>query len=1347
MAFDIKKAFFIETLFKKWYSIIRVIIENRRCPMTKVLESHASAQTSYVGEVGSISSGNLSTAQMSQANVNLEIPDGGTKGIVTLDFDEIINDTAAPEADGAPSSFGDISANQMSASHDSSGPDAGGITGSNAGVNGVTPVASGGATGAMSASSVDASASVSFDGGGAGSIGSGDAGNGSHGDGSAIGGASANGIDGRMVYADDAVYQGPEVVTSDTDINIEELLSLSPDDLKSLIGQMTPDQYRQFIDGVEKYYQNKIDNLSQLLENLNSLYNELDPFARDLDVLYGLTEMKNSVDSYIMEQVGYVQTGMKNDVLDAAGITLEQFLSLTEEEKIDLLRQYDPSVKGQLEVYEERVREIDQLVEEQYGAMGIHTYAQLQESISMLKSSIAETNQSILMLSNYRDSAQFDYLLFSSEYADFETHPLTDEELQGIRDSLVIQGRSAWYDFNSFHEKFPDVSPLDYLRVVTQNNPNPNLVPIRGLANQEALLKAITASPYLPDYEKTFQFLFAQDPEQAYEFLKATDYQLNNVVGQIRAQQFLASLYEKGEDYNFLKAILNELGVSGKGLLDGLGSFGDGVGYTIEAICALFTNNYNRQLSVDDYEKMYILYGLMSTNAKLKNGLIVDNGDGTYSNNTDPNVNPYGIIDFSTDYAGLFLSNNYEISQGIGNMLPSIALSYVCPAAGMWALGISAGGNAYHNAMVNNNDYYSSVVYGIFNGFSEAVTERLFGGIPFLSDVKVTSWKTLFQAMGREFTQESLQGVMDLFARRDFLGEELPDFSDVEAWKEIGLDLLKQGGYGAITAGILQSPNFALSVYNLHSINQYLADNNITTEQQQKALEQLRAAHPELANLTDADIRMQYGQQLAAQAMINKTAQENHVSVEVANVMLSFSVDAVVATFMIEHGCTLEEALSVVDADIPFNLFNYSNSGHVLNPKTVRANILKMCNGNIQNLPTVMEQLINQYMNSQNGRVVYDIRLICREGLTLLQQISFPKAEELIGKLMTRAINDIGLNTVVDPDSGIIIRYINGMNWNNQLNTPEYILSLLQQLPPALQKEVHEINFYDTFNPYDFYWEREYQDHDFYSAATGGDGVVNFWAANQRYSLGLLAHEIAHTIDRTWAANMGVTGKLSESALWAQAAQSDYNTSGLMGVSEYARTAFNGKGTFVEDFADAIALYYTNPNALDQFPARKAILEQLLPKVPAYSSISTTYDQVYDILVDKYGEEEANWRLKQYYETGNINYITRDGGARDMLSQFTFDEFRQYLDQIEAQQLNDKFQAIDLSWKLCFQSLVQKYGYDTAIAQLQAFIDSGDISYITRLNGARDSITYSIDDYRDYIRSINNGSLDISNLY
>ena len=152
-------------------------------------------------------------------------------------------------------------------------------------------------------------------------------------------------------------------------------------------------------------------------------------------------------------------------------------------------------------------------------------------------------------------------------------------------------------------------------------------------------------------------------------------------------------------------------------------------------------------------------------------------------------------------------------------------------------------------------------------------------------------------------------------------------------------------------------------------------------------------------------------------------------------------------------------------------------------------------------------------------------------------------------------------------------------------------MSDFNKLPPEMVALVKEIEIYDVTNPDDYYWEKEYGIDDFCCAATGGDGTISFWGTGA-YSPNIVPHEVAHCYDTAYTAQWGVTGdRISTSQVWLDAMASDEAATGLNGVTDYARNS----NSSVEDFAEAVALYYTNPSALDQFPARKALLEQYLP--------------------------------------------------------------------------------------------------------------------------------------------------------
>ena len=278
----------------------------------------------------------------------------------------------------------------------------------------------------------------------------------------------------------------------------------------------------------------------------------------------------------------------------------------------------------------------------------------------------------------------------------------------------------------------------------------------------ESLVKASETNP---DLLKLYNWYYDNKGEDAASKYLDDMYDLfNQIVGQQRAKEFLSTLKD---DKNIGNVVMNHLGISGKGLDDGLKSFEDGL---------LSWFNDSDVYSSSDYEKMYILQEL----SKKKNGYSV----------------------------------NYEVSQGIGNMLPSIFIScvpIVGQSAGTFTLGASAGGGSYHEALVSGYSKDKAIMYGLLAGSSEALLQRFLGGIPGLSDVNVTNFSTYLKAMAKEGVEEGAQQVLDsTVLRTNILGEDV-DFDQLV--KDVG----KSAAYGALTAGILNGG--AVVVKGVNSVN------------------------------------------------------------------------------------------------------------------------------------------------------------------------------------------------------------------------------------------------------------------------------------------------------------------------------------------------------------------------------------------------------------------------------------------------------------------------------------------------------------------------------------------------
>ena len=193
-------------------------------------------------------------------------------------------------------------------------------------------------------------------------------------------------------------------------------------------------------------------------------------------------------------------------------------------------------------------------------------------------------------------------------------------------------------------------------------------------------------------------------------------------------------------------------------------------------------------------------------------------------------------------------------------------------------------------------------------------------------------------------------------------------------------------------------------------------------------------------------------------------------------------------------------------------------------------------------------------------------------------------------------INERGLSTFFDPQRNLTIRYLNNLDKNYQVTTYEQVAKILDELPPEMSSTVSDITFIDLYNPDDFLWEQQYGIRDFRSAATGGVGTITFYKKNileGTLPKDVVVHEVAHNYDWQYGSLWGgIEGRISESPTWKNAMLQDQRLSGQTGVTSYAIES----GSSVEDFAESVVLYYTNPKALDMFPARKALLDEYMVK-------------------------------------------------------------------------------------------------------------------------------------------------------
>ena len=594
--------------------------------------------------------------------------------------------------------------------------------------------------------------------------------------------------------------------TSNVNTNLEGVsdVELSEEELKLLLGEMSQEDYDKFIEGMETYYGEQVDFLESLLHTENG-----DGYQDILDKVNNLITLVTN---------GY--SGMAYNYQDQINQLLEP------------LKKY-----------------------------GVNSVTEAFAFKREMEEHVNQLNESIKMTKNVRDSAKYDYLEYLKDYANFKTKEITQADLDSLdKDANMYDPLNATiiaasvggayngqnyersYSYTQYSKLHPEISPVEFVKMIQEKNPDGRYV-VYDIANFDELKTLVTISDNNPQLAKTYAYLFEQDPEKAKQFLKDCEYEINNYKGQLEAKQFLDILATVDGKDELDEIVYNEFGVHLEGLMDGLSQFGEGVGYSVEALGTLLgICEENRVMSPSEYKRMYILQALLSKEDKEKLGLI--NSDGS-------SANPNSIIDFSKEYTGSFLSNNYEISQGIGNMLPSIAISMVNPVAGSVAMGVSAG-----------YDYMASLLYGLITGSSEAITERILGGLPGLSETSVTGLKTWLNSMRKEANQEMFQGVLDAIVRNMVFGEPLPE--SAEDWEEFAKDILKQGAYGAITAGYMNAPSAFSGIINTKIFNNYISQHNISESEIANILKQLKEQNPELAKFTDEEIIAKFGKKIIA---------------------------------------------------------------------------------------------------------------------------------------------------------------------------------------------------------------------------------------------------------------------------------------------------------------------------------------------------------------------------------------------------------------------------------------------------------------------------------------------------
>ena len=378
----------------------------------------------------------------------------------------------------------------------------------------------------------------------------------------------------------------------------------------------------------------------------------------------------------------------------------------------------------------------------------------------------------------------------------------------------------------------------DFKNYVANNKDNPNseLYKLYGIKNGTITMDddSYWRFKYFTEQDMLiFSYLWdMQSPKAAREYVDAIEDKLNKVEGYANAEKFLDSI--RDENGNIDPDVRAGVLSGAKGFENGVSTFFDGLGNAFSD---------EGMMSTTQYEQMYILNELTNSSgnyiSKLANEIYAEQGEEVandflkkmYNSETNEIDLEYAktmlseqeynnlIIKIDTDKKSR-LDNVYELGSSFGNMAPTLALaiavSFVAPGAGITIagktfafntlissglMGLSVGGNAKNQALMQGNDLYISTVYGLASGFSETSLGLLLGNIPGLSATAEFSIIGLLKEGG----EEALQEGVDALLRSVLLGETID-------YDQLPKDMIKSFCYGVIMSGITNGGKFAFSI-------------------------------------------------------------------------------------------------------------------------------------------------------------------------------------------------------------------------------------------------------------------------------------------------------------------------------------------------------------------------------------------------------------------------------------------------------------------------------------------------------------------------------------------------------
>ncbi len=535
----------------------------------------------------------------------------------------------------------------------------------------------------------------------------------------------------------------------------------------------------------KEYYKIRKERIEEIDGEISS-YNEL---LNDIDSSLQKKSLKELLDMTEQLKLEYPIVKIGATIVNSEAVSVVDNEEIIDTSKLNISNDGKITTNNGKELTEEQILQIKE---------------ELSKGIKKEQQEII--NNAIIKLEEIKKDIPYELLKMKKDYNDY-IKEFNAEEMHKKMENLTGEYRDAkgnivyddYVSYSEYLDKNGKISPIEFLQAhYMLYNPDTKYKTEKlnksnyglkgeGLENFKdiSLDEIITLSYellYIKDineeYEQIYNYLYyTSGVEKANEYLSLKKEEIHKLVGEKRAEEFLKGLSETNDVETYMKT-------TGKGFMDGIDSFCEGIESWV---------NSSDVKSAEEYEKMYILMALQSQENKKKQGLIDEEGN----SNSE-------IIDYSKDYAK-GSEYVYKYSQAIGNMAPSIALSMINPTIGTTSLGISAGGQNYHEALVEGYGNIQAITYGALTGVTAATMERMLGTIPGLGKKEASSLIGKMLSEGSEEALEQLvqSGVWD----RMILGKEI----NIE---EMSVEIIQSAIDGAIVSGILNTPGSTINIVN-----------------------------------------------------------------------------------------------------------------------------------------------------------------------------------------------------------------------------------------------------------------------------------------------------------------------------------------------------------------------------------------------------------------------------------------------------------------------------------------------------------------------------------------------------